>query len=164
MTVAVIVYLVVVLSVIGLFMDTESDDSGVLAIATVTPTTEPEPTVTPQPERPAIAQAAIDEAVAFITEDPLVHDAAITINDDTVSMALQVNAAMTPEAAEEWLDSFVRYFATQVSGDGIAAPQGDDLGGIWDHYTLQAAAGPDTETFIAGLMKSPGGAVVVWTP
>src|SRR5690606_15667222 len=98
------------------------------------------------------------------TEDPLVRDAAITINDDTVSMALQVNAAMTPEAARDRLDSFVRYFATQAAGDGIDAPYGDSLGGIWEHYELRAAAGPDTETFIAGLLKVPGGVAIDWTP
>ena len=157
-------YLFVLLAVIGLFMDTESDDTAALTLATVTPTTEAEPTMTPQPGRPAITQAAIDEAVAFITDDPLISDAAVTLDGGTINMALQVNAAMTSDAARDRLDSFVRYFATQMAGDGIDAPSGDSLGGIWEHYTLQATAGPDTETLIAGLMKPPGGVVIDWTP
>lgn len=94
--------------------------------------------------RPAIDQAAIEEAITFIEGETIVSAAEIAVNDETVTMSLTVNRAATADASRDVLDSFVRTLASRVAAehDDLESPKADDLGELWEHYALQVSAGP----------------------
>ena len=154
------------LALLGTLVDSDDDQNDVAAeTAVMTASPEPpSPTATPKAESLMITESHTDETVAFIEDEPLVRDAHISIDSDTVTIALQINHAATDEHARDVLDSAVRWLASQVamSYDQIDPPSSDHLGGIWDHYTLQVGAGPDPETFYARGAKVPGSPHISW--
>ncbi len=176
--IASVVYALVALTIAGALIgggDDGANDSAAEVIAptatvtatavaiTATSTAEPAATATEASGRPEISPAAIDDAVSFMEEDPLVTDAAVNVDGESVALALQVNPAMTPDAARERLDSFARYLAGVVSREhGLRSPGVDDLGGLWDSYWLEVGAGPDLDTFIARGTKAPDGREILW--
>lgn len=155
--------LVVTGMVINAFSD-DADDPDVVAAVAPTATLAPEPTATvePEPSGPAISQAAIDEATAFMTEHTGVQDAIVAVYGDNVTLELNVDSDTSTDVARDHMDSFVRYFAAQVAleHDDLSGPSADSLGGIWQHYRLTASVWTiDGTSIMTGVLERGGGSI-----
>lgn len=121
----------------------------------------------PEAPPPAVPQEAIDDAVAFIMQDPLVRDAAIRIEDRQIVLTIVANRAINQQYARRLGDNFARYFATATAGRSDderlkKTPTRDFYGGVWEHYTgtIVIAFGPDA-VFQRGTLAK-GGSSIRW--
>ena len=108
-------------------------------------------------EMPEISEDAIEYAYDVILAYDDVKDAHVTVEEDdqAISLAIQVGAAMNEELAKELADSFVRALSTGVSiyseNAELNSPSGDDLGELYDYYNLLVVVGSSPEhTIIQG--------------
>lgn len=103
---------------------------------------------------PDIPQAAIDQAVAFIEDDPSVRDATIVIDGKRIGLVAVVTRATSKSHAHQVGDSFVRRLGSlsaQLSTDNRLrkSPTRDYFGGLWDHYDADVIIALDADTEIA---------------
>lgn len=139
----------------------DDNDDDVAAEPDQTPTAKP--TSTSVSEDPVITDTHVDQTVAFMLDEPGVSDITISVEDETVTVAVIVDAAIDEARSQEILDSAVRWLASQAAqSSDVSSPSGDNLGGIWDHYTLQVGAGPSPDTFYARGAKVPSSPVISW--
>ena len=138
-------------TVINTFDNGDDDDVVAESDPTATPEPEPEPTATPETETVTITDAHIDATVEFMNDEPQVRDTSVRVDDDTIIIAVIVDAAVNEERAQDILDSAIRWLASQaaMSHYHIDSPSSDHYGGIWDHYHLQVGAGPNPDDFYA---------------
>jgi len=116
---------------------------------------------------PTIPQAAMDDAVAFILQDPLVRDAAIRIENDQIVLAIVANRAINQQYARQLGDNFARYFATATatwaSDERLKkVPTRDYYGGVWEHYTGTIVIAFDTDTVFQRGTLAKGGRSIRW--
>lgn len=163
-----VVAALVVLGVIGVLVE-DPEESEPASDETAeeepqdTPETEEESDSEEGTEQPNIPDQAIRVTEDFIMEEEMVNDAHIDVNDEVV-IALQIGQATSDEAAKEFLENTTRFLATQVAGDhdGIDGPSGDDLGELWDHYTLTVMAGPTADDVRVQGAKVPSSPRITW--
>lgn len=126
------------------------------------PDAEPEPE--PEPERPEISEAHIEIVTSFAQDEDAVQDAHVSVEDDEVAIALIVGAATSEDEAQRLLDNAARLLASQVAAehDELDGPVEDDLGDLWDHYTLLVMAGPNQDDLIARGAKVPTSPHITW--
>lgn len=116
---------------------------------------------------PAVPQAAIDDAVAFITQDPMVRDAAIRIEDRQIVLAIVANRAINQQYARQLGDNFARYFATATatwaSDERLKkVPTRDYYGGVWEHYTGTIVIAFDADTVFQRGTLARGASAIRW--
>lgn len=116
---------------------------------------------------PAVPQAAIDDAVAFITQDPMVRDAAIRIEDRQIVLAIVANRAINQQYARQLGDNFARYFATATAGRSDderlkEGPSKDYLGALWDHYDMQVIVAVDADNVLVQGAKARTAKAIRW--
>jgi len=121
----------------------------------------------PEPAPPAVPQEAIDDAVAFITQDPMVRDAAIRIENDQIVLAIVANRAINQQYARQLGDNFARYFATATatwaSDERLKkTPTRDFYGGVWEHYTGTIVIAFDADTVFQRGTLAKGGSSIRW--
>jgi len=122
---------------------------------------------TSAPARPAVPQEAIDRAVAYMLEDPMVRDADVVIQGDRISLALIANRAINQHYARSLGDTFVRRLASEAaiwSEDERLnkLPTRDYFGGLWDYYTALVTIAFDADTVFEDGVLSRGGMAIRW--
>jgi hypothetical protein len=141
-----------------------------------TPEEAPEAEEGPEPEEdevpdeveetsePTITDDHVATVEGFAADESAVQEAAVTVDGDTVSIALVVNPDTPEEEAQRLLENAARLLASQVAVDteGLAGPKVDSLGELWDHYSLLVAAGPEPASLIAQGAKAPGSPRISW--
>lgn len=119
-------------------------------------------------EMPEISEEAIEYAYDVILAYDDVKDAHVTVEEDdqAISLAIQVGAAMNEELAKELADSFVRALSTGVSIYGenaeLDSPSGDDLGELYDYYNLLVVVGSSPEHTIVQGAKVKTAKNITW--
>ena len=149
-------------AIVGTLTATDEPDNDVAVAEPPTPDPTPDASPTPEPEKPTIAEDHIDATVSFMDDEPQVRDTTISVEDDTVIIAVIVDPSVDDERAREILDSATRWLSSRVadSYDTVESPSADSLGDIWNYYSLQVGAGPDPDTFYArGAMHQDGGQI-----
>ena len=157
--------LVVILVIIGTLADTSDDPENSTNEDRVdTPT---EPTRTPEPEATPVETPSATPEVEWLDDvikesildnfrsETLVNDAAITRDDETVSLALIVNPAIDESYAKQLGDNFVR----QVKSLSDDNPPGKDIGTGKYEYLITIAYGD--QVLYQGA-KSRGAVRITW--
>lgn len=129
----------------------------------VEPEPEPEPEPTPEPE-PEINDDHISIVTASANEELVVRDAYVGVEDDTVTIAVTVNAATTEDEAKRVLENAVRLIASMAAGDteGLDGPSAETLGELWDYYTVHVMAGPNPDEVMVRGAKVPTSPQISW--
>lgn len=109
---------------------------------------------------PAIPDRAVAETEELMEAEALIDDAHVGVDGDTVTIALVANHAAKADVLRDLLDSAARYLASQVPD--VDRPDGDSLGGLWDHYTLHVGAGPSAEDLRVQGAKVPSSPHISW--
>lgn len=113
---------------------------------------------------PRISPMATQLTEDFFSEETLIEDVSVLVEGDAVTIAMEVNAATDPDWARQQLHNAARFLATMVAGehDGLEGPARDDLGDLWDHYTLNVGAGTGPDNFIVRGAKVPTSPQIAW--
>ncbi|ARC85625.1 putative lipoprotein [Clostridium argentinense CDC 2741] len=77
------------------------------------------------------SETAIELTVNTLKQDELVKDAAITIKDDTINIAIQVNDATNKDKAKDLIDTAIRQLGSHSGGK---TPNKEYLGQVWDSW------------------------------
>lgn len=117
-----------------------------------------------EPDRPAIGEAAIEQATAHLEQEAAVQDGHIAVNGDAVVIAAQTEASLDAANARRLLENTARFLASQVAADtdGLDGPTADHLGDLWDHYRLQVVAGSDPNDPTISGAKSTASPRITW--
>ncbi|PVE74434.1 hypothetical protein [Priestia megaterium] len=110
-------------------------------------------------EKIKITKTAINEAVEQTKEDPLVEDAAVSLKDEKISMAVIVNSATNKEKAKEIGDNFVRQLGSFADGK---VPTKDYYGEIYDQYDLLISVGNSAQDIIISGAKVKEASKITW--
>ncbi|MEH6965354.1 hypothetical protein [Priestia megaterium] len=110
-------------------------------------------------EKIKITKTAINEAVEQTKEDPLVEDAAVSLKDEKISMAVIVNSATDKEKAKEIGDNFVRQLGSFSDGK---VPTKDYYGEIYDQYDLLISVGNSAQDIIVSGAKVKEASKITW--
>ena len=121
----------------------------------------------PEPAPPTVPKEAIDDAVAFIMQDPLVQNAAIRIEDRQIVLAIVANRAINQQYARQLGDNFARYFATATAGRSDderlkKTPTRDFYGGVWEHYSGTIVIAFDADTVFQRGTLARGASTIRW--
>src|SRR5690606_21417660 len=119
------------------------------------------------PPPPDLPQEAIDRAVAYMLQDPMVRDAGVVIRDDRISLAIIANRAINQQYARALGDAFVRRLAAEAatwSDDQRLKkpPTRDYFGSLWDHYTALVTIAFDADTVFEDGVLIRGGTAIRW--
>lgn len=104
---------------------------------------------------PKISQEAIQMAIDQIMQSDYVKDAAITIKEETISLAIIVSPLTSKNYAKDVGESFVRLFGsfTAVTDSELEAPTNDSYGGIYEYYDLLICVGTGADNIIVSGAK-----------
>lgn len=113
---------------------------------------------------PDITADQIDYMTASMEEEFAVEDAAVSVEDDTVSIALVVGAATAEEEVERLLENAARQLGmfVAVDNDDLEGPDGDSLGELWDFYDLRVVGGPSSSDPITQGVKVSTSPNITW--
>ncbi|MBN2796900.1 MAG: hypothetical protein JXR88_15930 [Clostridia bacterium] len=100
-------------------------------------------------ELPEIKNKHIRDAVTIVKNEIEVKDALIIVNGSEVTFGLLLDPNTPAERAEKITDTFVRALAHRVSQDEpITAPTENNLGALYDYYSIVVSAGSDNDQII----------------
>ena len=113
---------------------------------------------------PEISQEAIQMAIDQIVQSEYVKDAAVTIKDRTISLAVVTSPLVSKNYAKDVGESFVRLFGsfTAVTDSELEAPTNDSYGGIYEYYDLLICVGTGTDNIIVSGAKVTGAKYISW--
>lgn len=113
---------------------------------------------------PNISQEAIQMAIDQIVQFEYVKDAAVTIKDKTISLAVVTSPMVSKNYAKDVGESFVRLFGTftAVADSELEAPTNDGYGGIYEYYDLLICVGTGTDNIIVSGAKVTGARRISW--
>jgi hypothetical protein len=118
---------------------------------------------------PNISQEAIQMAIDQIVQFEHVKDAAVTIKDKTISLAVVTSPLVNKNYAKDVGESFVRLFGTfaAVADSELEAPTNDSYGGIYEYYDyeyydLLICVGTGTDNIIVSGAKVTGAKRISW--
>lgn len=113
---------------------------------------------------PEISQEAIQMAIDQIVQSEYVKDAAVTIKDKTISLAVITSPLVSENYAKDVGESFVRLFGsfTAVTDSELEAPTNDSYGGIYEYYNLLIYVGTGTDNIIVSGAKVTGARHISW--
>jgi len=113
---------------------------------------------------PEISQEAIQMAIDQIMQLEYVEDAAVTIKDRTISLAVVTSPLASKNYAKDVGESFVRLFGTftAVTNIELEAPTNDNYGGIYEYYDLLICVGTRTDNIIVSGAKVTGAEHISW--
>lgn len=121
----------------------------------------------PEPEDdgpPEITDESVTMTEVQSEESEPVGDAHIEIEDDSVTVALVLKSTTSEADAKRLLENAARLLATTAAIDNpeLSGAKGDDLGDLWDHYTLNVVAGTSADDVLVRGAKVKGGRKITW--
>ena len=113
---------------------------------------------------PNISQEAIQMAIDQIVQFEYVKDAAVTIKDKTISLAVVTSPLVSKNYAKDVGENFVRLFGTftAVADNDLEAPTNDSYGGIYEYYDLLICVGTGADNIIVSGAKVTGAKRISW--
>ena len=113
---------------------------------------------------PKISQEAIQMAIDQIVQFEYVKDAAVTIKDKTISLAVVTSPLVSKNYAKDVGENFVRLFGTftAVADNDLEAPTNDSYGGIYEYYDLLICVGTGADNIIVSGAKVTGAKRISW--
>lgn len=143
------------------FSGCSSTSSSTTTNTTTTATTRTETQATTTRVTVTLSESAITLTTYSLMTDVLVKDVSIRLSDDedTILIAIQVNAATNLDHAKSIVETAVRQIGLFADGE---SPGKNYLGEIWENYSGLICIFSGTETVIVDATVAPNSNIIIY--